>query len=78
MYELVGGIIGFNDGNISNSVSYVTINAVSTNYKCFVGGIVGYNEGVMVDSTNEGIITAKGYTDSYTFVDELIGCNLKI
>lgn len=46
-YRFVGGLVGYNYGNISKSYSNITINA-GQNY---VGGIVGINDGGIVNNT---------------------------
>ena len=71
----VGGLVGYNTGELINCECNVFINATSTNYKCYVGGLIGYNIGNYTGCTFTGTITAKGYSDSYTIINEFVGFN---
>ncbi len=68
-----GGLVGHNIGTITNCNTNIIITATSTNFKCYAGGVIGYNEGTLTTSTSTSTIKARGYADSYTYVDELVG-----
>lgn len=52
----VGGLTGYNDGEISKS----TISSVKIYANNFVGGIAGYNTGKLGDALDENLTTIKG------------------
>ncbi len=53
----IGGLIGFNEGNLSNSYTTSTATVTTTN-STEVGGLAGANSGTMTDVTARGAVTA--------------------
>lgn len=69
----IGGLVGYNSGILNGCISNVAINATSTNFKCFAGGLIGYNSGSYNSCQFIGTISAKGYSDSYTYIGDYVG-----
>jgi len=61
-YDNVGGLVGGNDGTISNSYATGSVTVVSTNNYSVVGGLVGRNErGTISNSYATGSVTGSSY-----------------
>ena len=65
----VGGLVGFNNGTISNS--YATDNVFSTSSLNYIGGLVGLNYGTISNSYATGNVSSS----SATYVGGLTGFN---
>ncbi len=55
--QYVGGICGYNNGEIENCYTFYTVTKGSS----YVGGIAGYNNGSVKNCYSTGIVTATGY-----------------
>ena len=71
--EYIGGIIGFNNGKLTDCTNFAYISNVnkSAKYKpTYIGGIAGRNTGTVENSVNDGIIipkyTGNAYSRTYT------------
>ena len=54
----VGGIVGYNGGEISNCYNESTVSGDTSYYQSYAGGIVGYNYGQISNCYNTGNITS--------------------
>ena len=54
-YTNVGGLVGRNDGSVSDASTSANVNAFNV-----AGGLIGYNTGTVTTSTATGTVTAVG------------------
>jgi hypothetical protein len=67
--SLVGSLVGWNRGNVSNSYSTGSV----AGYHYYLGGLVGWNRGNVSNSYSTGSVTRAGYVSLY--VGGLVGWN---
>ncbi len=70
----VGGIVGYNYGEIESCYNSGTINVVSTD-TTDVGGIAGYNKGTIKNCYNTGLVSGGNNTSSYAAAGGIAGWN---
>ena len=70
--EYVGGLVGWNEGDITSSHATGAV-TMSGDYGEYAGGLVGYNDGNITSSYATGSVHASGYDCSY--VGGLVGYN---
>ena len=77
-YTYAGGIVGYNEGTISNcyNTGSVSASAYSRYSSANVGGIAGYNEGTISNCYNAGSVSVSS-TYSYAYAGGIAGYNYK-
>lgn len=71
----VGGIVGYNYGEVCNCTSKCDINAENHDGDINVGGIVGYNEGMIMECQSNSTIEADAYWLDGTTTGKIAGVN---
>jgi hypothetical protein len=69
----IGGLVGWNEGNVENSYSSSSVSG-----RLCVGGLVGCNGRVLSDSDRAGVVSNSSSTGSvtgFTYVGGLVGAN---
>lgn len=56
----VGGIVGLNNGRITNCLSSVYVSSMVDSSAMDIGGICGYNKGIIENSHNSGVVVGHG------------------
>ncbi|MDD5064807.1 MAG: GLUG motif-containing protein [Phycisphaerae bacterium] len=69
-HNYVGGLVGINNGSISNCYSTGTVSGGSNSW--IVGGLVGYNQGTIANCHSTGTVSDSSYSD---MLGGLVGYN---
>lgn len=60
----MGGIVGYNNGIISNCINAAKVNHNALKSNIYIGGMTGYNNKIIISSENRGIVTALRNTET--------------